>query len=110
MVNAVRVNADHGRDFHPLADHLTKLRNFTMGENRDFLAFRCSLHLMLEQALSGLILCLTSSQRRRVKVAQTSYSMLQWIQGRFGFSQTLFKIEEAPLSFKSFFFQTVHPP
>ena len=25
MVNTVRVNADHGRDFHPLADHMTKL-------------------------------------------------------------------------------------
>ena len=28
MVNTVWVNADHGRDFHPLADHMTKLRNF----------------------------------------------------------------------------------
>ena len=36
MVNAVRVNADHGRYFHPLADHVTKLRNFTKGENYDF--------------------------------------------------------------------------
>ena len=29
MVNTVWVNADHGRDLHPLADHMTKLRNFT---------------------------------------------------------------------------------
>ena len=24
MVNSVRVNADHGHDFHPLADHMKK--------------------------------------------------------------------------------------
>ena len=28
MVNTVWVNAGHGRDLHPLADHMTKLRNF----------------------------------------------------------------------------------
>ena len=50
MVNAVRVNADHGCDFHHLADHTTTLRNFTKGENHDFSAFRFSLRLMLEQA------------------------------------------------------------
>ena len=49
MVNTVRVNADHGHDFHSLADHMTKLRNFTKGENRDCLAFQISLHLMFEQ-------------------------------------------------------------
>ena len=32
MVNIVRVNADLGRDFHPLADHMTKFRNFINGE------------------------------------------------------------------------------
>ena len=32
MVNTVRVNANHGRDFNPLADHMTKLRNFNKGE------------------------------------------------------------------------------
>ena len=36
MVNTVRVNADHGRDFHPLADHLTKLKKFTKGEIHEF--------------------------------------------------------------------------
>ena len=36
MVNAMWVNADHGRDFHPLADHMTKLKNFTKEENLDF--------------------------------------------------------------------------
>ena len=30
------VNADHGRDLHPLADHMTKLNNFTKEENHDF--------------------------------------------------------------------------
>ena len=49
MVSTVRVNANHGRDFSPLADHMTKLNNFTMAKNLDFLAFRFSLHLMLEQ-------------------------------------------------------------
>ena len=43
MVNSVWVNADHGRDFHPLADHMTKLHNFTKEQNRDFSAFSFSL-------------------------------------------------------------------
>ena len=55
MVNTVWVNADHGRDFHPFADHTT--------------AFRFSLHLMLEQALSNLIVCMMISQKT---VAQMS--------------------------------------
>ena len=58
MVSTVRVNADHGRDFNPLADHMTKIRNFTKGENRDFSAFRFSLHLILEQELTNLKVCL----------------------------------------------------
>ena len=56
MLTTVWVNADHGRDLHPLADH--KLRNFTKEENRDFLAFRFSLQLILEQAITDLIVCL----------------------------------------------------
>ena len=32
MVNTVWVNVDHGRDLHPLSDHMTKLRNFTEEE------------------------------------------------------------------------------
>ena len=39
MVNTVWVNANHGRDFHPLANHTTKLRNFTKERNRDFSVF-----------------------------------------------------------------------
>ena len=30
---------DHGRDFQLLADHMTKLRNFTMGGIGEFSAF-----------------------------------------------------------------------
>ena len=43
MINTVWVNADHGRDLHLLADHMTKLKNFSKEENRDFSAFRFSL-------------------------------------------------------------------
>ena len=52
----VWVNADHGRDFHPLTDHIIKLKNFTKEENRDFSAFRFSLQLKLEQTLTNLSL------------------------------------------------------
>ena len=47
MVNTVWVNADHGRDLHPLVDYMTKLKNFTNEEILDFSAFRSSLQLML---------------------------------------------------------------
>ena len=43
MVNTVWVNAYHGCDFHPLADHMTKLKNFTKEKILIFL------QLMLEQ-------------------------------------------------------------
>ena len=62
MVKNVWVNADRGLDLHPLANHMTKLRNFTKEENRDFSAFRFSLQYMLEQALTNLIVCLMISQ------------------------------------------------
>ena len=55
MVSTVWINADHGRDFHPLADHTTQLKNFTKEENLDFSAFRFSHQLMVEQALTNLI-------------------------------------------------------
>ena len=51
MVNTVWVKADHGRDLHPLANHMTKLRNFIV----IFSAFRFLLQLMLEQVLTHLI-------------------------------------------------------
>ena len=72
MVNTVRVNADLGHDFNPLTDHMTKLRNFSKGENRDFSALRFSLHLILEQALSNLIAFLMISQKLQTKVTQMS--------------------------------------
>ena len=37
MVNTVWINADHGLDFHPLADYMTKLRNFTEETYHDLL-------------------------------------------------------------------------
>ena len=70
MVNTVWVNADHGCDLHPLADHMTKLKNFIKEQNRDFSAFRFSLQLMLEQASTNLIVCLMISQKLHTKVAQ----------------------------------------
>ena len=63
MVKIVWVNADHGRDFHPLSDHMTKLRNFTKEFFFYFSTFRFSLQLMLEQALTNLIVCLMISQK-----------------------------------------------
>ena len=72
MVNTVWVNADHGRDLHPLADHLTKLNNFTKEKNRGFSAFRFSLQLTLDQALTNLVVCLMISQKLQTKVAQAS--------------------------------------
>ena len=32
----MRVNADHGHDLRPLADHMTKLKKITKGEIRVF--------------------------------------------------------------------------
>ena len=71
---------------------------FHQEKNRDFSAFRFSLHLMLEQALTNLIVCLMISQKKRA-------SMLQGILGRFVFFlQNLFEmriaknqIDQAPL-------------
>ena len=56
MVSTVWVNADHGRDFHPLAGDMTKLRIFTKEENRDLSAFRFS--------LTNLIVCLMISHKK----------------------------------------------
>ena len=66
MVNTVRVIADQGRGFNSLADHMTKLRNFTKNKNRDCSAFRFSLHLMLEQALSNLMVFLVILQKKTI--------------------------------------------
>ena len=63
MVNTVWVNADHGHDFNPLADYMTKLQSFSISVS----AFRFSLHLMREQALNNLIVCLLISQKTTYK-------------------------------------------
>ena len=55
MVNMWGVNADHEHDFHPLVDHMTKLKNFTKAEICELSAFPCSLHLLFDQTLSNLI-------------------------------------------------------
>ena len=70
MVGTLRVNADHGRDFHPLANHMTKLRIYP--RVKQFAAFPFSLHLMFDQTLSDLIVCLMISQNLHISVAQTS--------------------------------------
>ena len=62
MIHTVLVYAYHGRDFH----QITKLRNFTKQENRDLIEFRFPFHLMLEEALSNLIVCLMISQNNYI--------------------------------------------
>ena len=66
MVNTVRINADHGRDFNPLADHMTKLK-ISPRVKIYFSTFRFLLHLMLEQAVSNLIVCLMILQKTTYK-------------------------------------------
>ena len=73
MVNTLRVNADHGCEFHTLADHMTKLKNFTKGEILECSVFPFSLHLMFDQTLSNLIVLMMISQKLHIKVAQMSY-------------------------------------
>ena len=68
MVSTVRVNANVGRDFNPLANHVTKLKYFTKGGIHEFSTFPFSLHLMFDQTLNNL----TISQKLHTKVAQTS--------------------------------------
>ena len=73
MVYTVRVNADHVCDYHPLADHMTKVRYFTKGEIRYFSAFPYSLQLMIDQTLSNVAVCLLISHKTlHTKVPQTS--------------------------------------
>ena len=86
MVNTVRVNADHGRDFHPLADHMTKLQNFTKAAICEFLAFPFSLQLMFDETLTNVMIFLMIAQKLHTTVAQ-GISMLQWTLSMFDFSQ-----------------------
>ena len=60
--------------------------NFTKGEIHEFSAFPFSLHLIFDQTLSNLIVCLMISQNLQYKLYKRA-SMLQWILGKFGFSQ-----------------------
>ena len=78
----MRVNADHWQDFHLLADHTTKLKNFTMGEIHEFSAFPFSFLLIFEQTLSNLIVCLMISQKNYIQKLHKQTSILQWILGR----------------------------
>ena len=82
--NSKHCVADHRRNFHPLADHMTKLRNFTKGEIHEFSAVAFSLDLMYDQTLSNLIVCLMISQNHIQKLHKQA-SMLQWILGKFDF-------------------------
>ena len=58
-------NVDYVREFHPLANHLTMLNNFTKGKI-PVLPFS----LKFDQILSNLIVCLMISQNLHSKVAQ----------------------------------------
>ena len=57
MVGTVQISADHERHFSPLADHMIKLWEKIM----IFQHFEFHFNLMLEQALSNLIVCLMIS-------------------------------------------------
>ena len=94
MVNTLRVNADHGRDFHLLTDYMTKLQNFTKSEIYEFSAFPFPLHLMFDQTLSNLIVCLMISQNHMQQLHKRA-SMLQWILGKFDISQNEFEMRLA---------------
>ena len=79
MVNTLRVNAHRARDFHPdrsMADHVTKLHNFTKIEIRELSAFLFSVQLMFDQRLTNLIVCLMISQKRCAKVAQSRWHVV----------------------------------
>ena len=93
MVNTARVNADHGRDFHPLAEHTTTLNNFIKGEIREFLAFPFSLDLKFDRTLSKLVVCLVISHKNYIQKLHKRASILQWILGRFDFSQNEFEMK-----------------
>ena len=70
MVNTVRVNGDQGREFYLLTNHMTELQHFTKIEVHEFSVFPFSFHLMFDQTLSNLIVCLMISQKLHTPVAQ----------------------------------------
>ena len=87
----MRVNADHGRDFHPLVDHMTTLKKFTKGEIREFSAFLFSFLLIFDQTFSNLIVYLMISHKNYKQKLHKRASTLQWILGRFDLPQNNLK-------------------
>ena len=67
----MRVNANLRRDLRPLADHMTKLRNFNKGEIHEFSAFPFSLKLILDQTLSDVTVCLMISPKNYIEQLDT---------------------------------------
>ena len=65
------------REFHSLADHMTMLKNFTKDEIREFSAFPFSLHLMFDETLSNLIICLVISHKKLRKKLHKRASVLE---------------------------------
>ena len=72
---------------------MTKLKKFAKGKIHEFSTFLSSLQLMFDQTFSNLIICLMISQKA-TKMHQGT-SMLQWILGRFDFSQNSFEMRVA---------------
>ena len=56
--------ADHGRDFHPIVNHKSKLRNFTKGEIREFQRFHFHFNKFCRQ--NSIIYCLMISQNKTI--------------------------------------------
>ena len=65
MVNSLPVNSDHRRDFHPLADQVTKC-------HQGYSASPFSFQLVFHQIVTNLIVFLTISEKQHTKVVQTS--------------------------------------
>ena len=84
MVRTVRLISDDGNEIHPLASHLTKLRNFTTCGIHEF---PFSLQLMFDQTLNDLIICLMISQKHYILTLHVRANMLQRILDRFQLSQ-----------------------
>ena len=84
MVNTVRVSADQ-----PLNNLMTK------GKIREFSAIPFSLQLMFDQTLRNLVVCLTISQNNYTQELHKRACMLQWMLGKFGYSQNDFEMRLA---------------
>ena len=66
IANTVWVEADHERDFHPLANHIINKKN---SPRRIIVIFQHFDFHFIEQALSNLIVCLMISQKQCTKIA-----------------------------------------